>query len=109
MAEALALLQRELLDEAEVDGLLRLVGEVAGEEDVGDVRLHELDRGRHAPSRARVGAGLAEVTHPGREGGVAHRPTVGTRLAERQSGAETAEPRARSPGARSADHARAAC
>ncbi|MSQ41871.1 MAG: alpha/beta hydrolase [Dehalococcoidia bacterium] len=45
-AEALATLERELADEAEVDGLLRLVDQLTGEEDVRDMRLPQLDGGR---------------------------------------------------------------
>ena len=42
-AEFFAAVERREVEEAEVDRLLQLVGALAGEEDRGDVRLHELD------------------------------------------------------------------
>ena len=82
-AEVLAPRERELLDEAEVDRLLRLVDELPGEEDVGDVGLDELDGVRAVG----VGAGIAQIAHPRREARVAHRATVWSAAAGRQSGA----------------------
>ena len=59
VAEALARLRVELVDEAEVDRLLRLVDHVTGEEDPGDVRLAQLDprRARAGRPRGRAGPG----------------------------------------------------
>ena len=65
VAVRLATLGGDLVDEPEVDGLLRLVDEITSQEDVGDVRLHQF----HAVGCVRIGGRIKEGLDVGGESG----------------------------------------
>src|SRR5690606_8023202 len=73
LAEVLACIQRGEIEEAEVHRLLDLVGEGAGQDDPGDVRLDDLE----GLYRMRVEGGVLQRGNQGLAHGLSFSSTVG--------------------------------